>query len=104
MVADCRICEHAQEHGWWGPECRGTHCESCHRSWTGFAECHCRRCCRHFSTVRGFDAHFTASGCADPKAKSGYRLVERASGPTWAVPLDEKALARLKSRTQKAVA
>lgn len=39
----------------------------CGRRWTGFTECHCRRCHRHFSGVFWFDLHLDAhSKCTDP--------------------------------------
>lgn len=42
-------------------------CEpGCGRRWTGFNECHCRRCHSHFSTVANFDAHLIDSKCINP--------------------------------------
>lgn len=41
----------------------------CGRIWTNDEECHCRRCHRHFSTVRNFDAHQAGhtGDCVDPE-------------------------------------
>ncbi len=49
MTATCKTCTYADEHGWWGPGHRGTHCRGCHRSWTSTRETHCAVCHAHFT-------------------------------------------------------
>ena len=85
-----------------------THCDGCHRTWTSYAECHCRGCCRHFGSVKVFDAHFRGDKCQDPPAISSkanptkWVLVERRSGQVWSTKMDEKALDRLTRNGKRA--
>lgn len=53
----CPLCEHARKRGSWPVSHIGTHCDGCHRSWNGAAECHCSECHHHFSSVSVFDLH-----------------------------------------------
>lgn len=63
----CVRCQHAKEHGWWGPGTR-SHCADCHRDWNGGTEAHCAVCCTHFASDRSFDAHLTEEGCRAPES------------------------------------
>jgi len=54
----CAVCSYADEHGWWGPGHKGTHCRDCHRSWTGTAKAHCTLCHETFSTNGVADLHW----------------------------------------------
>lgn len=38
--ANCVLCIHDQELGWWGPGFKGTHCRDCGATWTGVAAAH----------------------------------------------------------------
>lgn len=89
----CPVCTHADEHGWWGPDHRGTHCRDCHRSWTGLKEAHCTVCCAHFSTDNHAESHRGVRGACIPPGDvlrntpqgeaPRLRLVDRGSGPVW---------------------
>lgn len=91
----CPPCAHAAKSGWWGSDLAGTHCESCHRSWTGKTEAHCASCCEHFGSIEPFDIHLeqctgdpasTRERLADLARSNGnpvLALRQRASGPVW---------------------
>ena len=95
MPAKCDICEIAEEHGYYkGFGSRMSHCDKCHRSWTGRSENHCTGCCRHFGGEVAFNAHQTHDKegntiCSDPTtAKRGdekprFRPIERVDGIVW---------------------
>jgi hypothetical protein len=76
-LEDCQPCDHAAREGWWGPGHRGTHCQDCHRSWTGYAEAHCAECHLHFSTDHVAAAHRVGDHCM---TLSDLRAVRRESG------------------------
>lgn len=87
-MTDCAVCDHADQHRWWGQSV--THCRKCHRSWTGLREIHCAGCCEHFSTPDNLDLHKTPNGgCTNPGqvvAKSGQLKLRTKTGPnglTW---------------------
>jgi hypothetical protein len=63
-VKICEICDFAEIHGHF-PD-RRSHCEGCHTSWGGHAECHCGECHRHFSGDSAFQAHRVNGECRDP--------------------------------------
>lgn len=89
----CPVCAFADEHGWWGPGHRGTHCRDCHRSWTALKEAHCTACHEHFSTDAHAQSHRGPNGsCRHPSAvlrttaqgnRPRLRLVDRGTGPVW---------------------
>jgi hypothetical protein len=87
---DCPVCQHADEHGWWGVT--GTHCRKCHRSWQALKQAHCTLCCAHFASVRAADMHMNAQGCRPPdEVRTGAgtpRLVLRSTkdGAIWGEP------------------
>jgi len=65
-----------------------TSCKDCGREWSGYAECHCRKCHVHFGGVSGFDAHFNKGSCATPPTfnKDGkplFHLLDKKYGKTW---------------------
>ena len=72
----CPVCTYADEHGWWGPDQRGTHCRGCHRSWHRKTEAHCATCHGHFSGTREFDMHLAKFGCRDPRVVPRLQLRE----------------------------
>jgi hypothetical protein len=67
-VDACVVCEHADAHGWWGPNHQGrTHCRGCHGSWSiGTDIQHCVTCHRTFTNVRAADFHRVRGECRDP--------------------------------------
>lgn len=88
-VDECETCAYAEDHGWWGPDHRGTHCQDCHRSWTGMRESHCVECHLHFSTDSIGDKHRDRGQCLPISAMTSMRrrtgepifdLQSRASG------------------------
>jgi hypothetical protein len=89
--ATCPACTFADQNGYWGPSVKGgTHCRTCHRSWTGLTEIHCVLCCEHFSNIGNLDRHKTRTGACIPPAsvvdKAGVPFLKvkpSASGPTW---------------------
>lgn len=86
----------------------GTVCLTCGREWIGFAECHCGGCCRHFTGLTAFDAHFGPEGqCQDPPlvwpqtergskraGKPAFELKQRKHGPAWGCVGDSVTLPR----------
>ena len=82
-MSDCSICAYAREHGSWPTDHRGTHCEFCHRSWTGERQGHCvnldsegRSCCLHFAGDRPGDLHLVPiEGPYDPIDGPDYRCL-----------------------------
>lgn len=84
----CAVCRHAVGGNGWGQS--GTHCQRCHRSWTGLREIHCVGCCAHFSTVANLDLHKTRAGACIPPGevvgKDGEAKLRTKAGPnglTW---------------------
>lgn len=71
---DCPVCAYAVEHGWWGPGHQGTHCRSCHRSWTSTAQAHCVVCCAHFVTDGVAGMHWRGGHHVDPATVEGLFL------------------------------
>lgn len=76
----CGVCAYADEHGWWGPGHRGTHCRVCHRSWTSLTSSHCTVCHRHFGSDVAADAHRIGNVCDDPK---GFPVWRTDQGPIF---------------------
>lgn len=72
-------------------------CSGCPRDWSGFSECHCAECHRHFTGLSAFDAHFGKNGeCQDPPliwpetekksqraGKPAFELKQRSHGLVW---------------------
>lgn len=77
-TGECRICAHAEKHGSWPPDHRGTHCEGCHRSWTGFREAHCTVCHLHFSSDGVAERHREGYRCL---SLSDLTAMRRETGP-----------------------
>jgi hypothetical protein len=73
-MAACTICAYADAHGWWGPSVKGgTHCRTCHASWTGSARAHCTVCHETFSTNGVADVHWRRNVHHDPRSVSALR-------------------------------
>jgi hypothetical protein len=70
------------------------HCDECHRSWTGLAECHCSDCHRHFSGDSAFQAHREHGECRDPSIlkdkndKPRFKPIQRKDGFVWVRNVD----------------
>lgn len=75
----CAICVHADEHGWWGPGHRGTHCTQCHR---------------HFGSNEAGDAHRLGDACRDPR---GFARYDTPDGPIFG-GRDPEDMAALRAR------
>ena len=58
----CGTCEYARAHGGWPPAHRGTHCSTCHLSWTGLARAHCTVCHALFATDGTARLHWSGGG------------------------------------------
>lgn len=65
----CGICTYAEDYGSWPLSHRGTHCDGCHRSWTGARESHCMGTT---STGDSCHAHFSADSVADKHRKGDH--------------------------------
>lgn len=88
--ADCDVCSYAKKHACWPPGHKGTHCNHCHRSWTGLLEQHCVGCHEHFANITLADLHRGPQGtCLAPtkiKRQNGRRALSGKAGPfgiTW---------------------
>lgn len=79
-MSACSVCDYADQHGWWGPDHRGTHCRACHRSWTSTREAHCAVCCAHFTGDTAFERHWPKGRHADPATVGG---LHRGPDGTW---------------------
>ena len=67
---NCATCVEAEKSG----HLDFFHCETCHVSFAGHAECHCADCCRTFSGDSAFQAHRQNGECRDPSLlKDGNR-------------------------------
>lgn len=70
------------------------HCDDCHRSWAGHAECHCVICHRQFGGESAFTAHQADGTCRDPASlkdgngKPRFRPIERKDGFVWVRNVD----------------
>ena len=63
------------------------------------AEAHCPMCCQHFTSDHAFDRHLahpqSRDWCYDPSTlrdrlgRKVFKLVQRASGPTWTTRRDK---------------
>jgi len=67
----CPICAYADVHASWPPEHRGTHCSTCHRSWTSTAQAHCTVCCAHFTADSVAEKHWLRTQHQDPATVKG---------------------------------
>jgi hypothetical protein len=73
-MAACAPCAYADAHGWWGPSVKGgTHCRTCHASWTGHARAHCTMCHQTFGTDGVADRHWLRGIHHDPRSVSALR-------------------------------
>lgn len=93
-MTGCETCTYAGEHGWWGPDHRGTHCRGCHRSWAALAQSHCTDCHRHFGSNEAGDAHRVGDECRDPRGFSRY---DTPDGPIFG-GRDPEDMAALRAR------
>ena len=80
MNSTCEPCAYADEHGWWGPGHKGTHCRVCHASWSGLARAHCVLCHQTFSTNGVADLHWGRGVHHDPATVPALR---RGDDGTW---------------------
>lgn len=71
LKTDCRTCQHATEHGWWGDIGGKVHCPTCHAT-TGPTRPHCCACHRTFTSDHAAELHRIQTDtpgrrtCADP--------------------------------------
>lgn len=88
MTAACAVCAFATDHGWWGPDHRGTHCRGCHASWSGTAKAHCTVCHETFSTAGVAEAHWRRGVHVPPATVAG---LARGDDGTWRTAGDRPA-------------
>ena len=74
MTTACPTCSYADAHACWPPEHEGTHCRTCHRSWTSKAQAHCTVCCAHFTSDSAADLHWRRGVHVDPEQVDGLYL------------------------------
>lgn len=108
-MSECKPCDHALEHGWWGDALpsRHTHCQECHATWPGSNKWgHCARCHQTFSGVSTFDLHQTmtkngedyTSTCLCSRYREAGTRKESLSGSTQeqAFPVSKKMTLELR--------
>jgi hypothetical protein len=86
-------------------------CQTCAREWSGFAECHCGACHRHFGSLSTFDGHRTGPDsnrvCTDPstlRTKAGrtrFTVANRPGGLTWVTWQSDEEIEKNKARFAK---
>lgn len=88
----CGPCDHAAAHGWFGPDHKGTHCSTCHRSWSSLKEAHCTICHQHFSADSvaalhepycGPDTHESMQEAVSEAGNPIFAQRDRANGSVW---------------------
>jgi hypothetical protein len=87
--ANCTMCQHAKEHGWWGDH-TATHCRECGATWNmGTSASHCTKCHRTFRSPWGFDHHRSDGACLDPATMTHGPNTKRAGEPLMAATLSK---------------
>lgn len=112
---ECSPCTYAAEHGWWGPEHKGTHCRVCHKSWGGTTRAHCTVCHETFASDGVAQHHWRKDGHLHPSDVKGFWQDEGGFWhfgtklpvkPAWmdaGHPSTEKDAAGLKSGTERGI-